>query len=172
MIKKQMVLVFGTTKNLQPHKNKVWNLTVRFLVTCTSTRTAEFLWFCATRISNEKRSIIFSKLFFKFTTWLFINIFVVKGNKSFSHSLTNSINLWNKTTTGNTDLNIQVSESFFANNEKRFLKLQSEDFRLQMFEWTTINLDEAISFLCISDSGSILLKSKTMYEEDKKRRMQ
>lgn len=73
-------------------------LTVRFLITSTSSWTAEFLWFAATWITYQQCSVVLDKNVFQFLLWGFINVCNEKDKKNVI-SLTQNDNqfriLWN-----------------------------------------------------------------------------
>ena len=65
-------------------------LTIRLLVSGTSTNTSKLLWLTATRIGNEEGSVKGNQFVLDYTLGCFINILLVKGNNGLCQGLSNS----------------------------------------------------------------------------------
>ena len=65
-----------------------------------------------------------------------------------------TINLSNATTTTNTDTDINVAELVNTEDHQRFIDFSSDEFRFDEVKRETVNLDEALTFLAVSDSNS------------------
>ncbi|KAL3308263.1 Dkf-2p [Cichlidogyrus casuarinus] len=82
-------------------------LTIRFLVLCTSARTAKLLGLAFTRIGYQESSVVADQELFEIVFALLVNKFAVESNDSLSQCLTDSIDLGNTTTTAHFDLDIE-----------------------------------------------------------------
>ena len=72
-----------------------------------------------------------------------------------------TVNLGSSTTTLDTDTDVNVGEALLAENEDGLVDLSPQDLRLNELKRRTVDLDETVTALAISDgSGGLLLKGK------------
>lgn len=93
---------------------------------------------------------------------LLINELLIVGNKTLGKSLTDSIELRNVATTGDSDTDVKAGELVKANNEERLENLYAEHLRLNEGDGDTVDLDEALSLLDMCNSGGRLLLAECL----------
>jgi len=135
-------------------EKKITNLTVRLLETGTSTGTTKLLGFTTTRISNEESTVILNEDFLDLLLGGLINKLLVESNNGLGKSLTDSINLRSVTTTVNANSDISVSETFLTQKKDDFVDLELQDLGFEELNGRTIDTDETVAALAVSDSSS------------------
>ena len=122
--------------------------------TGTSTGTTELLGLTTTRISNEKSTIILNEDFLDLLLGSFINKLLVESNNGLGKSLTDSINLRGVTTTVNANSDISVGETFLTQKKDNFVDLELQDLGFKELNGRTVDTDETVTTLAVSDGSS------------------
>lgn len=79
------------------------------------------------------------------------------SNQSLSNGLSNGIDLGRVTSTLNTDTNVNSRESFFAQQQDGFPKLELEDLRLDQLQRLAIDSDHSLSVCDVGDGDGCFL---------------
>merc|ERR1712055_208537 len=128
-------------------------LTVRFLVSRAGTGTAELLGFLASRIGNQKGSIVRDEQILDFLFRLFVHVLLVISDNGAGDSLAYRVNLRNATSTAHTHANVNAGEALFADDENRLLKFVLERFWFNLFEGLSVDLDQSLSRSAVGDGS-------------------
>jgi hypothetical protein len=128
------------------------------LETSTSTGTTELLGLTTTGIGNEESTVILNKDFLDLLLGGLINELLVKSNDSLGKSLTDSINLRSVTTTVDADSDISVGETFFTQKKDNFVDLELQDLGFEELNGRTVDTDETVATLAVSDGSSGFLR--------------
>lgn len=84
---------------------------------------------------------------------------MVIGNNSLGKGLTDGIDLRSVTTTLHTDANVNVGEALLAQDQDGLKDLQTKDLWLDQLQGDTINTNQTLASLAMSDSsGGFLLR--------------
>lgn len=133
-------------------------LTVRLLVTGTSTGTTKLLGLRSSGVSDKKGSVVRNESLLQLVLGLLINELLVVGNDTLSNSLTDGVDLGDVTTTGDADTDVNVGELFETSNKKGLVDLVSENLGLDKGDGRTVDLEETLTGLDVGNSsGSLLL---------------
>ena len=102
----------------------------------------------------------------QFILRVFIDKLLVVGDDGLGDSLSDGVYLGSVSTTGNSDADIDVGESFQANNQEGFVDLESQDFRLDKVERLSVDLDDPFTSLfpysqCVSSTYRIVLPHRS-----------
>lgn len=142
--------------------NNIYLLTVRFLVSCSGTTTTELLWLHSSGVSNQQVSVVSSVDLLQFVLRSLINVLSSICNQSLGQSLSDSVNLGDMTTTGNSDSNVQVGKLVQTNQKDWLVDFVSQNLWLDQSNWSTINLDKTSSGLNVNNSSCVLLFTKSL----------
>lgn len=83
-------------------------------------------------------------------------------DQTLGNGLSDSVNLRDVTTTGDLNSDIDVLKLVQANQSKRLVNLESQDFRLNQSDGRAIHLDQTLAGLDVGDGGSGLLLSESL----------
>lgn len=90
------------------------------------------------------------------------------GNDGLGKGLADSIDLRSVTTTLDTDADINVGEALLAQDEDRLKDLQAEDLGLDQLQGNTINTNQTLASLAMSDgSGGFLERTDTFKNDNR-----
>lgn len=136
------------------------SLTVRLLVTGTSTWTTKLLGLAAARIGDKEGSIKVDQNVADFLLGSFVDKFLVICDNGLGESLADGINLAGVTTTIYTDADVKVGKAFLTENKDGFKGLQTESFGLNKFQRDTVHTDHSLSSFAVGNGGcGFLIKS-------------
>lgn len=138
------------------------HLTVRFLISGTSTRTAELLGLRVSRVSNQQGSVVAQISLLELVLRLLVNKLLVKGNQTLGNGLSDSIELRNVSTSADSDSNVNVGKLVETNNEERLVDLESEGLGLDKADGRAVKFEETFAGLDVGDSGSSLLLAESL----------
>lgn len=156
-----LIMSYTTTRTRDTHKQDgKMSLTVRLLVTGTSTGTTELLGLGSSRVSNEQGSVVSQESLLELVLGLLIHVLLVEGNNALGNSLTDGVNLRGVSTTGHSDTDVDVGELVQSYQQQRLVNLESDNLRLDQRDGGTVDLDQALSGLDVSHSGGGLLLTK------------
>ena len=140
-----LIFVYSRHESRTRHKN----LSVRFLVSGTGSRSTKFLGLAATRISNQKAAVKVDKDVLDLLFGGFINIcrmkmliiftsfsqsfmkkltFLVVGDQGFGDSLSDSIHLSNMTTTLNFNSDVNSSETVLCKTVQSYIPIYCSEY--------------------------------------------
>lgn len=139
-----------------------YRLTVRLLESGSGTATTELLWLHSSGVSNQQGLVVSSKDLLQLVLGGLVNVFLVVSNQTLGNGLSDSVNLGDVTTTGDLDSDIDVLELVQANQSKRLVNLESQDFRLNQGDGGAVHLDQTLTGLDVRDGGSGLLLSESL----------
>lgn len=138
------------------------HLTVRFLISGTSTRTAELLGLRVSRIGNQQGSVVAQISLLKLVLRLLIDELLVESDQTLGNGLSDSVKLRNMSTTADSDSNVNIGELVETNNEERLVDLESEGLGLDKADGGTVKFEETFAGLDVGDSGSSLLLAESL----------
>ena len=133
---------------------------VRFLESCSSSTTTEFLWLASSVIRNEKVLVILNEKLFKFSPCCFISVFLVVCEETFSncHSHCHHLNHWSSTLNSNS--NGEVFKSISSYNENRLKNFSSHWLWLNKMKGFSVHSNNSLSFLNEGNCCCILFLSE------------
>lgn len=141
----------------------MYNLTIRFLITCSGARTAELLGLAATRVGNQQRAIISDQDITQLLLRGLIDKLLTIGNDGLCYSLTDGVNLGRMTTSPHTNSDVEVSKFVFPEDQDWFKDLQAKYFGLDEFQGNPIHSDHTLPLLAMSNSGGSFFSSISLY---------
>lgn len=104
-------------------------LTVRFLVTGTSTWTTELLGLGPSGIGDEECAVVLKESLLELVLGVLVNEFLVVSDDGLGDSLADGVDLGDVTTTGDADTDVDTGELVEANDQKGLVDL----IRLESF---------------------------------------
>lgn len=112
-------------KNNKTKSCSFLRLTVRFLVTSTSTWTTELLGLGPSGIGNEECAVVLDESLLELVLGVLVNELLVVGDDGLGDSLADGVDLGDVTTTGDADTDIDTSELVEADDQKGLVDLIS-----------------------------------------------
>jgi hypothetical protein len=100
-------------------------LTVRFLVTSTSTWTTELLGLGPSGIGDEKCAVVLDESLLELVLGVLVNELLVVGDNGLGDGLADGVDLGDVTTTGDADTDVDTGELVEANDQKGLVDLKS-----------------------------------------------
>lgn len=98
-------------------------LTVRFLVTSTSTWTTEFLGLGPSGIGNEECAVVLDESLLELVLGVLVDVLLVVGDDGLGDGLADGVDLGDVTTTGDADTDIDTGELVEADDQKGLVDL-------------------------------------------------
>jgi hypothetical protein len=84
--------------------------------------------------------------------------FLCVRNNGLGDGLTDGVDLCDFTTSLHADADINISKLFLSQKKHRLVGLDAEDLRLKVLDRAAIDLDDTLSVLAVSNSGSSFLQ--------------
>merc|ERR550525_55192 len=137
-------------------------LTVRLLVSCSGSWTSKLLGLVSSWISDQQGTIKLDKDVLDLLLALLVNKLLIVGHQRLGQCLSDGIDLRHVPASLHTDADVDVGKSVLAKEKNRFHELELKSFGLNLLEGTSINLDQTLSSLAISNSGGSLLASEDL----------
>lgn len=154
-------------KRRQTESFFVSSLTVRFLVTSTSTWTTELLGLGPSGIGNEKCAVVLDESLLELVLGVLVNELLVVGDDGLGDGLADGVDLGDVTTTGDADTDVDTGELVEADDQKGLVDLmpirtfhllflcvclcdsylEAELLRLDEVKRLAVDLDEALALL-------------------------
>lgn len=138
-------------------------LTVRLLESGTSTLTTEFLWFWSSSIGDQQGSVVRGESLLQLVLGLFVNVLLVVSNQTLSNSLSDSVDLRDVTTTGDSNSDVDLGELVQTDQQQWFVNLESQDFWFNQSDWRTVDLNQTLTGLNVGNGSSRLLLTKSLF---------
>lgn len=138
-------------------------LTVRFLVTSTSTWTTELLGLGPSGIGDEKCAVVLEESLLELVLGVLVNELLVVGDDGLGDGLADGVDLGDVTTTGDADTDIDTGELVEADDQKGLVDLEAELLGLDEVKRLAVDLDEALALLGVGDCGSSLLLAEALH---------
>jgi hypothetical protein len=142
-----VLLLCSTIKNktrVQNHKG---------CIPGTGTGTTELLGLAATGISDEEGTVVLEEDLLELVLGGLIDVLLVVGNDGLGKSLTDSIDLGSVSTTLDADADVDVGELVRANAEDGLVDLELQDIGLNELNGGTVEADETLTGLAVSNGG-------------------
>lgn len=137
-------------------------LTVRLLESGSGTTTTKLLWLHSSGVSNQQGLVERSEDLLQFVLRSLVNVFLVVGNQTLGNSLSDGVNLGNVTTAGNLNSDVDVLELVQASQGQWLVDLETQDLWLNKGDRRTVNLDQTLTGLNVSNGSSGLLLTKSL----------
>jgi hypothetical protein len=122
----------------------------------TGTASTILLWLTATRIRDQQVSVVFNQNLSQFILRALVHVLGVVCNNRLGNGGTDSVDLRSDTSTLDTDADIKIGELVLSDNQNGLEDLEAEDFRLDVLNRLTIDLDETTALLCECNSSCCL----------------
>ena len=135
----------------------------------TSTFTTEFLGLWSSGVGNQQSSVVRGESLLQFVLRLFINVFLVVSNKTLCNCLSDSVNLRDVTTTGDSNSDVNVGEFVQAYQQQWFVNFESQNLWFNQSDWRTVDLDQTFTGLNMGDGSSRFLLTKGLLKRGIKR---
>ena len=147
----------GEQHNMPPNDRS----SVRFLESCSSTFTTEFLWLASSWITGQESFIVLEKEILEFSLGGFVTESLGVCDNGFSDGLSDSDDLGHGTSTSDSDSDGEILESISSEDEDWLINLQSHGCWLNKINWLSIDSEDTGSFLAESNSGCVLFLSES-----------
>lgn len=135
------------------------SLSVRLLISGSSSRSSKLLWLLSSRIRDQQWSIILYEDVLDFILGCFVNVLLIVCYQSLGHCLSDGIDLWGVSSSSNLYIDVDSSKLFMTQEQDRFQYLELQGIRLNQLKWPSIHSDDPLSSLTMSKSCSSLLPS-------------
>ena len=136
--------------------------TIGLLVTGAGTVTSEFLGLLTSGISNKETFIVLDEEFLELSLGGLIVVLLVVGDDGLADSETDSHDLGGGTTTTHADADVEVLEELATEEEDGFEGLKLQGLGLNKLDGLGVNLDIAVTFGAVINSGGILLSAEAL----------
>ena len=142
-------------------------LTVRLLVTCTSTGTTELLRLAAARISDKEGSIVGDKLLLDLSLGGLVNELLEVGNDALADGLSDGVDLRDIATTADANTDVNALEDVLAEDEDGLEDLEAKELRLNELNGAPVDADHALALLTDGNGDRSSLWTKKKKGNDK-----
>jgi hypothetical protein len=119
----------------------------------TGTSTTELLGLAATGIGDEKGTVVLEEDLLELVLGGLIDVLLVVGNDGLGKSLTDGVDLGSVSTTLDADADVDVGELLRADAEDGLVDLELQDLGFEEFNGGTVDTDETMSTLAVSNSS-------------------
>jgi len=143
------------TKNL-------YHSSVRLLETGSGTFTSKFLGLASSGIGDEERFVVLDEEFLELTFLGLVSEFLVVGDDTLADSLTDGHDLGGRTSTSDTDSDVEGIEAGSTEEEDGLVNLHSHGGGLEELESLTVNTDVTGTGANVSNGGGVLLSTEAL----------
>jgi len=119
----------------------------------TGTGTTELLGLAATGVGNEEGTVVLEEDLLELVLGGLIDVLLVVGDDGLGKSLTDSVDLGSVSTTLDTDTDVNVGKLVRADAEDGFVDLELQDIGLDELDGGSVQADETLTGLAVSNSG-------------------
>ena len=146
--------------SIRSHKPQTVYSTIRFLESCSSSSSTEFLWFTSSGVGDNESLVVLQKKVFNFHLGLLVMELLVVGNQGLGNGHSDGGALGEGTTTSNSDSDGKILELVSSSKENWLEDLHFHGLWLDKVKWLTVYSNQTVSFLAEGNSGGILLSSE------------
>ena len=138
-------------------------LTVRLLVACAGTGSAELLRLAATRVRNEEGSVVLHQNVLNLVLRRLVDVLLVVGDKGLGDGLADGVDLCRLTSTLDADANVHNTEFVLAHKEDRLEALEAHGLGLEEIDGHSVHLDDPAAGFAVCHGGGVALASEYLH---------
>tara|TARA_B100000787_G_C16041850_1_gene227315 strand:- start:155 stop:628 length:474 start_codon:yes stop_codon:yes gene_type:complete len=143
------------TKNL-------YHSSVRLLETSSGSLSSEFLGLASSGIGDKEGFVVLDEEFLKLTLLGLVTELLVVGDDSLADSLTDGHDLGGRTSTSDTDADVELVESLGSEEEDGLVDLHAHGGGLKELEGLTVDTDVTGTGANMGNGGGVLLSAEAL----------